>query len=469
MIKKLFSHTAIYGLAPQITRIASVFALPIITQYLTDIDFGVYGVVTAVSGAIAVLNSLGLRVILTNSFYKSPYQYRWAWRQIYGFLMLWNLPYSIILSCILWFFIPKEAYDHRFSILLLNVMPIIFFGPTAVIGTTLYQLKQQPAKIALRTAFFGIMTVILNIYFIAVLKQGYMGWFISTAITTMMSQMSYFVPLNFVEGLKPIFNFKRRFIKHSLKVALPTVPHFYASYLLDSSDRIVMRVMNVSTANIGLYNAAYTIGNLFRQLGTAAGFAIGPMMNAAYKNKDERTARNLVFVLQIMFFVLTFTSAIWLKEIFHILLKNPSLQNTYQLGIIILMGYNYRPMYIGASNKLFYVEKTKVLLKVTFVAGLVSVILNFAFIPFFGYKIAAYTTFIALMYMGYAGYFLSVFEENNKEQYYPLLWLSLTIFLTILAYYVVDLNFFVKISINLVVSVLCFLLVRNFSNRPRYE
>src|SRR5690606_19228718 len=109
MIKKLFSHSAIYGLSPYIPRIAGIFTLPIITQHLTELDFGVYGIVTAIVEGLAVFMTLGLNVTLTNAFYKSPGQFKWAWRQIYGFLILWSFPYALLLSSTLYYFIPLEA------------------------------------------------------------------------------------------------------------------------------------------------------------------------------------------------------------------------------------------------------------------------------------------------------------------------------------------------------------------------
>lgn len=464
MLRKLFSHTAIYGLAPQVPRIASIVALPIITQYLTSLDFGVYGIITAVSGSIAALSTLGLRIILTNSFYKSPEQYKWGWRQIYGFLMLWNIPYALLLGCILWWFVPPEAVDNRLVIIGLNIAPVVLFGPTSTIGVAFYQLKQQPMQIAARSAIFGLVTVALNIYFIATLKMGYMGWFISTGIATVLSQASYFIPVNLRLGLRPIFNFKWRYIKRSLAVALPTVPHYYASYLLDTSDRLIMKVVGVNTANIGLYNAAYTVGNLFKQFGAAAGFAIGPMMNEAYKAGEDLKARNLVFILQIMYFVLTFTAGIWLKEIFQILLKNRELQATYPLGIITLMAYNYRPMYFGANSKLFYAEKTRSLLKVTFIAGVMNVALNFSLIPFFGYKVAAITTFLSLMYMGYAGYYLTVAKEINNVSYYPAVWLIVTIMLTIISMLVVETSILIKVISSGLSLLVGFIFIKKFSS-----
>lgn len=463
MLKKLFSHTAIYGLAPQVTRFASIFALPIITPYLTPLDFGVYGIITAVTGAISVLGTIGLKVILTNTFFKSTHQYKWGWRQIYGFLMVWSIPFSVLTACILWFFVPHEAIDNRLEIILINVIPIIMFGPTSFIGTTLFQLKQIPIQIAVRSIIFGLMTIFLNIHFIAELKLGYMGWFYSTGIATVLNQASYFIPLNFKYGLRPIFNFKWRYIRKSLAISLPTVPHYYSAYLLDTSDRLIMKTLNISTADIGLYNASNTGANLFRQLGTAAGYAIGPMMNASYKEGDDVKARNLVFLLQISYFVLTFTVTIWLKEIFHFLLKNKELQTTYPLGIVLIMAYNYRPMYFGSNNKIFYTEKTKNLLKVTFAAGVLNVVANFILLPVYGYQAAAYTTFFSLMYMGYAGYFLKVFKQINHINYYPLVWIFATIGLMISSSYIVEFSPLIKIAITFFVVIIGAILIGRFS------
>ncbi|ETZ24546.1 lipopolysaccharide biosynthesis protein [Pedobacter sp. V48] len=448
MLKKLFSHTAIYGLAPQIPKIASIVALPIITKYLTEVDFGVYGVITAIAGSIAVLSNLGLNVILSNVFYKSPGQYKWAWRQIYGFLMLWNIPFSILLSIILYFFIPPEAIHDAGYIILLNVLPVVFFGPTSILGNMYYQLKQKPMQIAIRSIIFGFLSVGLNVLFIAGLKMGYMGWFLSICISGMLSQISYWWPLNRKLGLRPIFNFKRRYIRNSLKVSLPTVPHYYSAYLLDASDRAVMKILNVSTGDIGKYNAAYIVANIIQKLGIAAGQAVAPMLNQSYKNNKEIEARSLIFVLQIAFLCLTFILSIWLKEIFVLLIKNKDLASVYPLGIIIVMSYNYRPMYLGANGKLFFYEKTKVLLKVTFSAGIINLILNFILIKYFGYKAAAFTTFFALMYMGYAGYFSKEYKETKKIEYYPLIWLVCTILLTCVAYFSVELSIGFKVLMS---------------------
>lgn len=465
MIKKLFSHTAIYGLAPQVPKIAQFFVLPIITQDLTELDFGIAGLLTAYTAAISVLSFLGLRVILVNSFYKSPIHFKWAWRQIYGFLTIWNFFYAFLLSVLIYIVIPEAASENKWLIIFINVGPLVIFGPVSTIGTTYYQLKQEPVQIGLRTAVFGILSVLLNLYFISHLKLGYMGWFWSTFISTILSNASYYFPINFKVKLFPIFNFKWRSIRKYLKVSLPTVPHYYSGYLLNSSDKMVMDVVGVNTNDIGKYSAAYTVGNMIQQIGTAAGLAVGPLMMQAYKKGNDLEARNLVFLLQIGFLSFTFLMSIWLKEIFSFLIRNDTLSQMYGLGIIIIMGYNYRPMYLGSNNKLFYLEKTNVIWKVTFIAGLINVILNLILIPILGFEIAAYTTFASLMFMGYIGYYLKVFKQINEVNYYPIRWLILTCVLSIIGYYTVELNLIYKILITSMVLCISFLVLAKFRLR----
>jgi O-antigen/teichoic acid export membrane protein len=462
MLSKLFSHTVIYGLASQAPRIAGIFALPIITSHLTALDFGVFGLITAIAGGLAVLNTLGLNVVLSNSFFKNPGQYKWAWRQIYGFLILWNIPYALILATVMYFFIPVEATHNTWKIIVLNVLPIVFFGPTSVLGTLYYQLKQQPLQVGIRSVLIGLCTVGLNIYLIAGLKWGYMGWFAAICISQMLDHISYFIPLIRTIKIKPIFNFKWRFIRNQLKISLPTVPHYYGAYLLNTSDRVVMKIVNISTGNIGLYNAANIVGNVVQSGAGAASQAIGPMLLQAYKNQQESQARKLVFALQIVFLCITAVLSIWMKEVFILLIKNESLQAVYPLAIIITMAANYRPMYIGANARLFYLEKTKVLLKVTFVAGILNVVANIFLMPIYGYQVAAYTTFICLMYMGYSGYFLKEYKENCKLRYYPFFWFLATLLLTVAGYFLVEANLSLKISSSIFLLLLSLSLVRKF-------
>lgn len=450
MFKKLIKHSAIYGLSPQLIKLANIVALPIITADLTSSDFGIFGIISAYMAAISIFSTLGLRVVVVNAFYHYSGHYLWLWRQLYGFLRFWNFPYAVLSGLLLWFIIPDEALGHRIYIIILQVLPITLFGPAKFLGSTYYQVKQKPTPIAIRTAIFGFLTVILNVYFISYLKLGYMGWFTANFIVGIAHNASYFYFLNFKLGCKPIFNFKWYRIKKSLKVSLPTVPHFYSSYLLNSSDRMVMDTLNISADNIGKYSVAYTVSGLMSSISQAVAQALGPILNNLYKTKKDESARYLLNMMQVGFFIISGLACIWLKEIFQLLIRNDDLALMYPLGIIILMSYNYRPMYFASNSKLMFSERTGVLWKITFVAGLINVILNFIFIPIYGYKVAAYTTFICLMYMGYGGFFTKAYRSVSFVSYNPLLWLVITIILTFTNYWLVELFFLEKVLASII-------------------
>lgn len=451
MLKKLFSHTLIYGLAPQVVKVAQIFILPLTTPFLTPVDYGVAGVVTAVVGAVSVFQSLGLNMILSNSFYKSPGQYKWLWRQIYAFLMLWNIVYALLISIIIWFFIPAEAHENRIWIIFLNVFPLVFFGASGNIGSLYYQLKQKPVQIVVRSVIIGFIVLGLNLYFIRFLKMGYMGWFTSAAISSVLLQVSYVYPLYFKLGLRPIFNFKRKTVIKSLKVAAPTLPHYYSSYFLNSFDKFILKILGVPVSQIGIYNAAQTPGNLMASGVAAANQAVGPMLLQCYKNDDRIGERKLNFTVFTSVLIITSLSALFSKEWLPLLIRSKGLENIYTYAVIIIMAYNYRPMYVAANQRLFYVEKTKALLKVSTTAAVISIVLNFILIYFFGIMGAVITLFISLMYMGYSGFFIKEFKESKGTKHYPVFWLLATIVITCSLYFAVELDIKIKILILMAV------------------
>jgi len=452
MLKKLFSHSLIYGLAPQISKIAGVFALPIITKDLTAIDYGVWGITLAYVGSLQALSNLGMGVVLSNSFFKMPRQHKWLWKQIYGFLMLWTLPFTLFVGAVLWFIIPPEAQSQALLLLVLILLPRLLFGPTKILGTFYYQLNQRPTPIAIRTVIFGFLTVGLNVYTISFLKLGFMGWAWTNFIVGILMNLSYWYPVNFTLGYSPIFNFKWRTIRQSFKVSLPTVPHQYSAFLLNSSDRIVMDQLQVSAGQVGEYNLASTFGNYFQTITTAANTAVGPMMLSCYKQGKDLEARNLIFVLQIAILSGTFFFSIWSREVFELLIKNDELKVVYPLAIIIVMAYNYRPMYIGAMTKLFYSEKTNLLWRVSFIAGISNIGLNLLLIPIFGFEAAAYTTFASLLYMGFAGHFMKAIKVDHTVSFHPLFWLVLIIFTTVMASLAVELILLYKIVLSVMTA-----------------
>lgn len=437
MLRKLLSHAAIYGFSAQLPRLAGVLALPLITQHLTPIDYGVAGVVTAYYSALIMLQSLGFTVVMENSFARHPTRFQWIWRQLYGFLTSWSLVYGLLCMGIIYLVVPADAHENRFPIALLAAIPILFFVVTDLFGGLFCLQTQRPLPVAVRSFLMGGINVALTIYFIAGLKTGYMGWFYASTIS---AAVGFLVSLYVVakQRLWAIFNFKWYRIRHSLRVSLPAVPHGFSFFMLDTSDRLVLDVVGVPVGKIGLYNVASNFGIYFSSASLAVVQAATPLYKQLYAQTKSieaaLQARYITYTLQLLFFAGTFIASLWMKEIFSFLIRNEELQQAYPLAIVILMGYNFRPMYMAVINLLTFHEKTSKLWRISTVAGIGNIVLNLVLVPLYGFQMAAWTTFAALMYMGYAGFFLKTYKELALVRYHAIWWLLATVALLGLAY-----------------------------------
>ncbi|MFD2246071.1 lipopolysaccharide biosynthesis protein [Pontibacter ruber] len=457
MLRKLLSHAAIYGLSAQVPRLAGVLTLPIITRYLTAADYGVAGVVMAYIAAATVLHSLGLSVVLMNSFVQHPKRFKWVWRQLHGFMVVWSVVYAGLLSVILYFGIPDETGANKWIIMLLHGITALVFMNTDLVGNLFYQMSQRPLPAALRNFAIGVIVVVLNVYTIAYLKLGYMGWFYANFVGSAAGFLVYAYTLYGKEKLWPILNFKWHRIRRSFKISLPVIPDQFSYFLLETSDRLVMDVLRVPLPRIGFYNIASNFGSYFWAATMGVVQAATPFYMQLHTKSDRKAAaleaRNLTFGLQALFLLVTFLICLWMKEIFLLLIANAELQGAYPLGIIILMGFSFRPMHVAATSLLVHKEKTRALWKVSFIAGLANVLLNLVFVPVYGVEAAAVTTFASLMYMGYSGFFMKEYRQFAIVSYYPLLWLAATVATLAVVYTLADVNLMVKVTITAVVLV----------------
>jgi O-antigen/teichoic acid export membrane protein len=469
MLKKLFSHSFLYAIGPQVPKLANILVLPIITQFLTAADYGIYGTLLAYSGLLSGLKMLGFDVLLVNSFFK---KYNWLdyWGRYFLGLYAYSIFFSVFYIFILYVFMPAQVGEDLWFVIGLIVVPATFFNIVNAFGGRYLQLVQKPQYIAVITVVVGIVTILLNLYTIAYLKLGYLGWFISSAIGSCLSFLLFSFPLFSKIKLRPILSLNKNFWTKSLKVALPTIPHNYSAYLLNSSDRLVMDQLKTPIGQIGLYNLAYIFGGYIDLFGNAVGMAVGPFITGLYAKKNiesEKQVKTLVYFLQVGFIVLCTLISLWAKELFDILIRKEELRIAYSISIIIIMGYAYRPLYWASINKLIFYEKTNQLWKISFIAGLLNILLNVIFIPIYGIYAAAVSTLMSLIYLGVSPFYVKEYRKLKNENFYPVRWMLVIVSLTIGVFMIRDISIVLKSCTSLIIVIfflLYFVIVRKKLN-----
>lgn len=459
MLKDLFKGSAIYGVAPFVPRILSVLLLPVLTSYLTSTDYGIIGTVTSITFAVHALQDLGLRALLPNYFYKCRSQYKVMWREIYGFLSLWMVLFSIIQATLLYFFIPEEAESNRWLIILLSNFSTVFFGPTAMIGQMYYQLNLKPTPVAWRVVFTGVATILVNCLCVVVFEWGYMGAYVGSFAGLFLSNVSYWPVVNRKLGLTPIYNFKWNTIKGVLKVSLPTIPHYYTGYLMNSTNVVAMNTHGKPQSEIGHLTMAQSFSNMFETAINAVNQVVSPMSYQYIREKNTGEMRRLIYIYIMIVYTLTFFYSLWSREIYSILINNEEIALTYKYSIIFVMALNYRPLYVHCCNYFFYHEHTIQLLGISLTAGIISCAFYFTMIPIMGIYAALIGFYIGCLYYGYVGYSFKFYKEKTILNIHWYVFLLLQLFLSIVVYCCVDMNILIKLMISilfLAVLAICF-------------
>ncbi|WP_196889205.1 lipopolysaccharide biosynthesis protein [Aureivirga sp. CE67] len=458
MLKKIFSNSIIYGLGQHVPKLISLVLIPIITPFLTDEDYGVYGILVAYIGSTTVFKQLGFSVILSNSFYKNPLHYKFIWSRVFGFLLSWNVILSILYMLLIPLIVPESASNNLGLIILLYVLPTLFFDTIVFIGNKLLQYKQKAISFGTITAIKSIIGYLALYLAVAVYDLGYLGWLISSFTISTIGAILIGYEIFLKEKLFPCFKFNYKWLRRKFKIALPVIPHFYSVFLLTNSDRIMMDLFGVSVEKIGEYSLAYQVGGYFSLAGTALGMAYGPILMQMIKNKQQNQIQNITKVLSLVFIGGAFITALWMREIFKILVRNESLQDSYPLAMIVVFSFTYYPFYYYVNTYFQYKEKTLYLLKISFAAGILNIVLNLFMIPYFGIKGAAISTFISYLYLGYSGIFIRYFNNYDKSSYKYLGFALVTVLLFLFTNYFQD-NIIIKYVSTLLIILLSIIII----------
>ena len=451
----------LFTIAPFLPKIINIFLLPIMTLYLTDVDFGIAGTISAYTQSIGAFAMLGLQVVLLNSFFKTPLEYKKIWSQIYGFLKFWMIIYAIVQATILFFFIPEEASENKWWIILLSQFSTVFFGPTGTIGNAYNIYTKKSIPVVWRSVTASALTILVDFVLIVYLRWGYMGWYVGSFVGAFFTNASYWYVVRYRLDLKPNYRFKWPVIKHALSVSMPTIPHYYTSYLLEGSGRMVMDQYNIPQGKIGQISISQQIGDVFQAGITGFNNAISPYQMEALREKNSNRINLLATVFTICVFTAVFILALWSKEIFYILLSNESLQSAYPYFILYITALCYRPLYMNVSNYYLYYERTKQLLLITFMSGGIAFLLYIAFMPLLGGWAFLIGHYVSCIYYGYSGYFYKSYRDNEEKRL-PVVWFLLAqLAITGLSYLLVEL-IWIKVIVTLFLAVMAVLLFIKF-------
>ena len=389
--KKIVSNTLYFGIIPKLPILINIFLLPILTPFLTTFDYGIQGVVTAYTGIMLVIAPLGLNVHLTNSYYEYGKKFNLVWGRLLYYILITSMLCGMVNALLLIYVIPL---GFSWQLVLLSVLGSIeiFFCANSTLASHIFPIEGKPKPLVFTNLFASLCGISLSFVLIFYYKLGYWGLISVTAVS---SVVSFLLFIRFVwkrYNIKPIIDNKLRHIKYFLKISWPLIPHSLGFLFLTSSSRIVMTWHGIDYNDIGLYSHGVTMGNYAVIVTTALVLALNPRMQTSYRAKEFDVYRKLYFLCQMLSLVTSVVICIWMNDIYSLLIKNDNLAQSSTIACLMCFANVVHPLYIFMSTNAFIEKKTKQLLWLVFIPGVLNLILCNIFIPIFGFRAAMYST-----------------------------------------------------------------------------
>ena len=234
--------------------------------------------------------------------------------------------------------------------------------------------------------------------------------FISNVISSGL-QTFMFIP----EWLKLRFDFDKQIWKKMIVYAMPLLIFGLAGAINEVIDRVLLKYLlpeDIAMTQVGIYGAVYKVSIIMTIVIQAYRYAAEPFFFAQEKHKEAK----VMYANMMKYFVMV-TSVIFLSTMLYIDIVIYFVGENYRSGApvipILLMANLFLGVYYNLSVWYKLTNKTKYGAYISIFGALVTLGLNFYWIPRIGYTGSAWATFIC-----YGSMMIISFLIGRK--YYPI-------------------------------------------------
>ena len=453
-IKKLAGQTVWYGLS----SIAARFLFYLLTPYFTNkLSVAGYGDMSILYAAIPFLNVIFTYGIETAFFrFATKDEYK---KDIYSTATISILCSTFLLTSILIFFRSSIAHllrlDNHPEFITYSAI-IIALDTLSTLPFAKLRLDQRPRKYALIRLSTIILQIVIIYFLVSVcpriaVKNPY--GFIATFYKPNYG-VGYIIIANLCASLfalvllhKEFFSFEFKFNRKVWIVmiiySMPLIIAGFGGMINETFDRIMLSwlapVSNVEAAKdqVAIYSACYKLSILITLFIQAFRMGAEPFFfkQAEGANPQKVYARVMKFfviTITIMFLVVAMYIDLWK----YFLSTDPAKLKIYWTGLkvvpILLLANMFLGIYYNLSIWYKLTHKTIAGAYITLIGAAITLVINFIFIPYFGYMACAWATFFC-----YGSMMVISFLWGQKDYRIPYAWkkLSAYIIIVVLLYF----------------------------------
>ena len=400
--KKLAKNSIILLIGQVIPKLTFFVVLPILTAYLTKIEYGTYDLISVLQSLLLPIITLqiqvaGFRYLIEN---KDDLLEK---KKIVTNIFLFLIPDIILLFLGVFLSLFKYTLSVRILISIFLVFELIYnvFGQ---ISRGLLDTKGY----SIAGIFNALINMVLTIVFVYIFRLGLNGLLLCLCISVLFPSIMLFIR----EKMYNLFDFNlkdKKTLKKLLQYSWPMIPLAISMWIINASDRLMITLFLGVEAN-AVYAVARKIPNIVNLI--QASFHTAWTESASLADKDDDSSEyysktfNTLFRLTVG---MTLIVSCFSPILFIVLIKGNYEEAFFQMPILILsMIFFSLSSFMGG----IYTAKkrTKSVGFTTIWAAIINITIDYFFIKKIGIYAASLSTLISYIV-------LSLFRMKNVQSF----------------------------------------------------
>lgn len=366
--------------------------IPIYTRVLTTGEYGQYSVFQSWLGIIIIFATLNLYCgVFTKAMVDYPED-----RDRYISCMQ-GLS-TVITTIVFGIYCVAQAFWNRVFEMETTTMVIMFvyfiFYPAFSFWTVRQRVELKYQKMVFVTVIVSIATPVISLLllFCTPLRANAVIW------GYMFVQILVGAFFYFYHFYKCKAFFIKAYWLHGLRFNIPLIPHYLSLIVLGQSDRIMISEF-CGSDKAGIYNLAYQVSMMMNVVIGAINNSLVPWIYEKLKVRKFDELKSVSNKLCILVGVMSLGIIMIAPEVIRILGTQEYYQAIWVIPAVALSVY-YSFCYGLFSAVEFYFGSTQLVMIASTVGAVINIILNWIFIPIYGFIAAGYTTlFCYLLFM----------------------------------------------------------------------
>ncbi len=384
----------------------SLLTTPIFTRLLTMEQYGVYTVYTSWYSIVSVIATLHLSASVYAKglikFEDDQNRFTSSMLGLYTFAVI--VSFAIYLAF-------KNSFDVVFDLPPVCVYAMFaecLFYPAYTFWCTKQRIDYKYKAVIVFTLIMAVASPVIGIAAIKSTEHKAEARILSFVLIQVVMGLVMYIKL----AMKGKTLYSKKYWIYALKFNLPLIPHYLSLIVLGQSDRIMISNL-VSKSAASMYSVAYLVAQMLTLVTNAINYSYVPFAYRALKHGEhENLGKRIIQLLTFVSVALAGMMAIG-PEIVKIVAASSYYEAVWIIPSVAAATY-FQYMYNLFAVVEYHFDKTKFVMVVSVGSALVNIILNYIFIPMYGYQAAAYTTLFCYLITGILHYAFSTYVFKKQ-------------------------------------------------------